>query len=70
MERLADDVVAYHARFAPLFQRSAQRRASLLYRQGQLRDVERKTIDPLAHVVGGRRRAGAPTVHWAEPVGR
>ena len=54
VERLADDLVAYHARFAPLFQRSAQRRAALLYLQGQLLDVERKTIEPLAHaVVGG-----------------
>jgi len=54
VERLADDLVAYHARFAPLFQRSEQRRAALLYLQGQLRDLERKTIEPLAHaVVGG-----------------
>jgi len=52
--RLADDLVAYHARFAPLFQRSEQRHASLLYLQGQLLDLERKTIEPLAHaVVGG-----------------
>jgi len=54
VERLADDVVAYHARFAPLFQRSEQRRGALLSLQGQLRDLERKTIEPLAHaVVGG-----------------
>ncbi len=54
VERLADDLVTYHARFAPLFQRSEQRRAALLYLQGQLRDLERKTIEPLAHaVVGG-----------------
>ncbi len=48
VERLADDLVAYHARFAPLFQRSEQRRAALLYLQGQLLDLERKTIEPLA----------------------
>jgi len=54
VERLADDLVAYHARFAPLFQRSEQRRAPLLYLQGPLLDLERKTIEPLAHaVVGG-----------------
>jgi len=54
VERLADDLVAYHARFAPLFQRSEQRRAALLYLQGPLLDLERKTIEPLAHtVVGG-----------------
>ena len=54
VERLAADLVAYHARFAPLFQRTEQRRASLLYLQGQLLDLERKTIEPLARaVVGG-----------------
>jgi len=54
VEHLADDLVAYHARFAPLFQRAEQRCAALLYLQGQLRDLERKTIEPLAHaVVGG-----------------
>ena len=54
VERLAADLVAYHARFAPLFQRSEQRRAALLYLHGQLLDLERKTIEPLAHaVVGG-----------------
>jgi len=58
VERLADDLVAYHARFAPLFQRAEQRHASLLYLQGQLRDLERKTIEPLAHaVVGGNVQA-------------
>jgi len=54
VERLADDLVAYHARFAPLFQRSEQRGGALRYLQGQLLDLERKTIEPLAHaVVGG-----------------
>ncbi len=58
VERLADDLVAYHARFAALFQRSEQRHASLLYLQGQLRDLERKTIEPLAHaVLGGNVQA-------------
>jgi len=53
VERLAADLVAYHARFAPLFQRSEQRRAALLYLQGPLLDLERKTIEPLAHAVMG-----------------
>ena len=53
VERLADDLVAYHARFAPFFQRPEQRRAALLYLQGQLLDLERKTIEPLAHAVAG-----------------
>jgi len=53
VERLADDLVAYHARFAPLFQRSEQRRAALLYLQGPLLDLERKTIEPLALALPG-----------------
>jgi SRSO17 transposase len=54
MERLADDLVAYHARFTPLFQFSEQWHAALLYLQGQLRHLERKTIKPLAPAaVGG-----------------
>ncbi len=53
VERLADDLVAYHARFAPLFQRPAQRRAALVYLRGQVLDLERKTIEPLAHAVEG-----------------
>ncbi len=31
VERLADDLVAYHARVAPLFQRSEQRGGALRY---------------------------------------
>ena len=54
VDRLADELVAYHARVAPLVQRRAQRGGALRYLQGQLRDLERKTSEPLAHaVVGG-----------------
>jgi len=52
-ERLADDLVADHARFAPLFQRPAQRHAALVYLRGQVRDRERKTSEPLAPAVEG-----------------
>ncbi len=45
---LADELTAYHALFAPLFARSEQRRGALCYLQGQLLDLERKTIEPLA----------------------
>jgi len=58
VERLAADLVAYHARFAPLFQRPEQRHAALLYLRGQVLALERKTIEPLAHAVeGGNRQA-------------
>jgi SRSO17 transposase len=50
---LADDLTAYHALFAPLFARTEQRRGALCYLQGQLLDLERKTIEPLALAVAG-----------------
>ena len=45
---IADDLTAYHALFALLFARTEQRRGALCYLQGQLLDLERKTIEPLA----------------------
>ncbi len=45
---LVDDLTAYHALFAPLFARAEQRRGAWCYLRGQLRDLERKTIEPLA----------------------
>src|SRR5215217_4496912 len=45
---LADELVAYHAHFAPLFLRSEQRQWALTYLQGQLADLERKSIEPMA----------------------
>lgn len=50
---LAEELVAYHARFAPLFPRAEQRHGALLYLRGQLLDLERKSIEPLAHAVEG-----------------
>src|SRR2546430_14422949 len=48
VEALADELLAYHAHFAPLFQRSEQRQWALTYLQGQLADLERKSIEPMA----------------------
>src|SRR5918998_4633729 len=48
VEALADDLVAYHAEFAPLFRRAEQRRWALAYLQGQLLHLERKSIEPMA----------------------
>jgi len=45
---LADELTAYHALFAPLFARAEQRRGAWCYLRGQLLDLERKTIEPLA----------------------
>ena len=50
---LADELVAYHAAFAPLFHRSEQRRWSLAYLQGQVLELERKSIEPMALALEG-----------------
>ncbi len=50
---LADELSAYHALCAPLFARAEQRRGALCYLQGQLLDLERKTIEPLALALPG-----------------
>src|SRR6266540_1444980 len=48
VEALAGELVAYHAYFAPLFQRAEQRHWALAYLQGQLLDLDRKSIEPMA----------------------
>jgi len=50
---LADELVAYHAQFAPLFRRAEQRHWAKAYLAGQLLDLERKSIEPLALAVEG-----------------
>jgi SRSO17 transposase len=50
---LADELVAYHAHFAPLFQRAEQRTWALAYLHGQLLDLERKSIEPMALALEG-----------------
>ncbi len=53
VEALADELAAYHAAFAPLFQREEQRRWAAAYVTGQLLAVERKAIQPMAHRLAG-----------------
>ena len=53
VEALADDLVAYHAEFAPLFRRAEQRRWALAYLHGQLLHLERKSIEPMALALPG-----------------
>src|SRR5262245_8314329 len=48
VQALADDLLAYHAHFAPLFLREEQRQSALTYLHGQLLDLERKSIEPMA----------------------
>ncbi len=55
---LHDALVAYHAAFAPLFQRAEQRHWALKYLEGQLLPLERKSIEPMADaLVGGNVQA-------------
>jgi SRSO17 transposase len=53
VEALAQDLVAYHAEFAPLFRRSEQRHWALAYLHGQLLHLERKSIEPMALALPG-----------------
>ncbi len=53
IEALAAELVAYHAHFAPLFQRSEQRKWALAYLHGQLLELERKSIEPMALALEG-----------------
>ncbi len=53
VEALADELVAYHAYFAPLFQRSEQRKWALAYLHGQLLALDRKSIEPMALALEG-----------------
>jgi SRSO17 transposase len=50
---LAEELAAYHAHFAPLFARAEQRRQAAHYLTGQLLDLERKSIEPMALALPG-----------------
>lgn len=43
----------YHQLFAPLFQRREQRHWALKYMEGQMLDLERKSIEPMARALEG-----------------
>lgn len=53
VEALAVALVAYHARFAPLFARAEQRHWARKYLEGQLLELERKSIEPMALALDG-----------------
>jgi SRSO17 transposase len=53
VEALAEALGAYHARFAPLFQRAEQRHWARKYLEGQLLELERKSIEPMALALDG-----------------
>jgi SRSO17 transposase len=53
VEALAEDLLAYHTEFAPLFLRAEQRHWALAYLHGQLLHLERKSIEPMALALPG-----------------
>jgi len=50
---LHDELLAYHAEFAPHFRRAEQRHWALKYTEGQLLPLERKSIEPMADALDG-----------------
>lgn len=50
---LADELIAYHSEFAPLFYRKEQAHWSLKYLQGLMLPIERKSIQPMALALEG-----------------
>lgn len=53
VERLVDELQAYHAIYSPLFQRREQRQWSADYLRGLLLDIERKSIEPMVLALHG-----------------
>lgn len=50
---LLTQLETYHEIYSPLFQRQEQRYWSLKYMQGQMLDIERKSIEPMARALDG-----------------
>src|SRR5918997_7060634 len=67
VDALAAELVVYHAHFAPLFQRSEQRKWALAYLHGQLLELERKSIEPMALALEGGDVQGMQQVISAGP---
>jgi len=53
VEALGEELLAYHQVFSPLFLREEQRHWALRYLQGQVLELERKAIAPLAQALEG-----------------
>ncbi len=51
VEHLLEQLQNYHATFASLFQREEQRQQALHYMQGQMLNLERKSIEPMARAL-------------------
>ena len=56
VDRLLEELRAYHAIYAPLFRRREQRDWSAKYLRGLLSDLPRKSIEPLVLAGAGADR--------------
>ena len=54
LKNVAEELVAYHDEYADLYQRREQRQWAEFYLQGQLSDLERKTVEPMVLASKGR----------------
>ena len=54
IRNLAQELVDYHHQYADLYQRREQREQAEFYLQGQLSDLERKTVEPMVLAMKGR----------------
>jgi len=54
LQNLAQELVDYHGQYADLYQRREQREQAEFYLQGQLSDLERKTVEPMVLAMKGR----------------
>lgn len=58
VEGLTGELEEYHAHFSPLFQRKEQRHWALKYMEGQMLELKRRSIEPMAlHLKGGNVQA-------------
>lgn len=53
IQNLAQELVDYHSQYADLYQRREQREQAEFYLQGQLSDLERKTVEPMVLAMKG-----------------
>jgi SRSO17 transposase len=62
VEDIAKELVAYHSEFADLYERREQRECAEFYLNGQLSDLERKTVEPMVLALRGPDSAAIRSV--------
>jgi len=62
MDNLVEELRAYHAIYSPLFQRREQREGAAQYLHGLLRDLPRKSIEPMVLALEGAQAQAVRTL--------